>query len=97
MLVGKLPIPGLPIIWITVGQAQQALARCGWWLFGHLYSHLSSFFSPFSLSLGDGPIVTKILSDFGWLVAFGPNDPLRQYFILYRVVSQREGGRKEKG
>ena len=28
----------------------------------------------------------------GWLVVFGLNDPLRQYFSLYRVVSQR--GRK---
>ena len=28
----------------------------------------------------------------GWLVVFGLNDPLRQYFSLYRVVSQREGG-----
>ena len=36
--------------------------------------------------------------NFGWLVCFfGLNDPLRQYFSLYRVVSQREGERKEKG
>ena len=27
----------------------------------------------------------------------GLNDPLRQYFSLYRVVSQREGEREEKG
>ena len=33
----------------------------------------------------------------GWLVVFGLNDPLRQYFSLYRVVSQREGEREEKG
>ena len=32
-----------------------------------------------------------------WLVVVGLNDPLRQYFSLYRVVSQREGERKEKG
>ena len=33
-----------------------------------------------------------------WLVGcFGLNDPLRQYFSLYRVVSQREGEREEKG
>ena len=30
-----------------------------------------------------------------WLVVFGLNDPLRQYFSLYRVVSQREGERAE--
>ena len=34
---------------------------------------------------------------FGWLVVLGLNDPLRQYFSLYRVVSQREGEREEKG
>ena len=33
----------------------------------------------------------------GWLVDFRLNDPLRQYFSLYRVVSQREGERAEKG
>ena len=31
-----------------------------------------------------------------WLVGcFGLNSPLRQYFSLYRAVSQREGERKE--
>ena len=34
---------------------------------------------------------------FNWLVGcFGFNGPLRQYFSLYRAVSQREGERKEK-
>ena len=34
----------------------------------------------------------------GWLVGcLGFNGPLRQYFSLYRAVSQREGGRGEKG
>ena len=28
---------------------------------------------------------------FDWLVDFGFNSPLRQYFSLYRAVSQREG------
>ena len=33
-----------------------------------------------------------------WLVGcFGFNGPLRQYFTLYRAVSQREGERGEKG
>ena len=33
-----------------------------------------------------------------WLVGcFGFKGPLRQYFSLYRVVSQREGERGEKG
>ena len=35
---------------------------------------------------------------FGWLVGcFGFNGPLRQYFSLYRAVSQRKGERGEKG
>ena len=41
------------------------------------------------------PLLLKINS---WLVGcFGFNDPLRQYFSLYRAVSQREGERGEKG
>ena len=33
----------------------------------------------------------------GWLVGLGFNGPLRQYFSLYRAVSQREGEREKKG
>ena len=58
MVLGKLPVPGRPTIWITVGQRPTALAvgaGGGGGLFGHFYSHLS-FLSSFSLSLGDGPI-----------------------------------------
>ena len=34
----------------------------------------------------------------GWLVGcLGFNGPLKQYFSLYRAVSQREGERGEKG
>ena len=36
-------------------RAYCACSSCGWGLFGHFYSHLS-FLSPFSLSLGGGPI-----------------------------------------
>ena len=33
----------------------------------------------------------------GWLVGcFGFNGPFRQYFSLYRAVSQREGERRER-
>ena len=32
-----------------------------------------------------------------WLVGFGFNGPLRQYFSLYRAISQREGERGKKG
>ena len=53
MALGKLPVPGRPTIWMIVGQGPTALAvGAGGGLFGHFYSHLS-FFSSFSLSLGD--------------------------------------------
>ena len=52
MVLGKLPVPGRPTIWIIVGQGPTALAvGVGGGLFGHfalLYS-----FPSFSLSLGD--------------------------------------------
>ena len=54
MVLGKLPVPGRPTIWITVGQGPTALAAAGG-LFGHFFSRLSFLFS-FSLSLGDVPI-----------------------------------------
>ena len=55
MVLGKLPVPGRPTIWITVGQGPTVLAvGAGGGLFRHIYSHLS-FPSSFSLSLGDGP------------------------------------------
>ena len=52
--------------------------------------------SPDVLSNQDAMIgITVQLS---WLVGcFGFNGPLRQYFSLYRAVSQREGERGEKG
>ena len=56
MVLGKLPVPGRPTIWITVGQGPTALAvGAGAGLFGHFYSHLSflSSFSPLSPSLWD--------------------------------------------
>ena len=56
MVLGKLPVPGRPTIWITVGQEPTVLAvGAVGGLFGHFYSHLS-YLSSFSLSLGDGPI-----------------------------------------
>ena len=40
----------------------------------------------------------KVVSECATLVGcFGFNGPLRQYFSLYRAVSQREGERGEKG
>ena len=52
------------------------------------------------ITVGQGPIAPAVGAGGGglvsWLVAFGLNGPLRQYFSLYRAVSQREGERKEK-
>ena len=52
------------------------------------------------------PVIDKVRNSmsicpvqaFNWLVGcFGFNGPLRQYFSLYRAVSQREGERGEIG
>ena len=55
MVLGKLPVPGRPTIWITVRQGPIALAvgpgGGGLDIFTLIYP-----FSSFSLSLGDGPI-----------------------------------------
>ena len=55
MVLGKLPVPGRPTIWITVGQGPIALAvgasGGGFDIFTLIYP-----FSSFSLSLEDGPI-----------------------------------------
>ena len=56
MELGKLPVPGRPTIWITVGQGPTALAvGAGGGCLDILLSSVSLLFS-FSLSLGDGPI-----------------------------------------
>ena len=56
MVLGKLPVPGRPTIWMIVGQGPIALAV------GAVRDCLDIFYSPlsflstFSLSLGDGLI-----------------------------------------
>ena len=56
MVLGKLPVPRRPTIWMIVGIGPIAFAvECGWGLFGHFYSS-PTFLSSFSLSSGDGPI-----------------------------------------
>ena len=56
MVLGKLPVPGRPTIWLLVGQGPIALAvDAGGGLFGNFYSSLF-FLSSFSLTLRDGPI-----------------------------------------
>ena len=62
MVLGKLSVPGRPnSLDYSTAMTYCAYSRCGWGLFGHFYSRLSFLFS-FSLSLGDGPIQTEILS-----------------------------------
>ena len=50
MVLGKLPVPGRPTIWMIIGQGPIALAvDTGGGLFGHFYSPLSSLlFLPLS-------------------------------------------------
>ena len=61
MVLGKLPVPGRPTIWIKVGQGPSALAvGAGGVVWTFLLS--SILLSSFSLSLGDGPICTEIPS-----------------------------------
>ena len=61
MVLSKLPVPGCPTIWNTVGQGPIALAVV---LVGVVWTFLLSlsFLSYVSLSLGDGLIQTEILS-----------------------------------
>ena len=62
MVLDKLPGPGRPTsLEKSRARAYCTCSRCGWGLFGHFYSHVSFLFS-FSLSLGDEPIYTEILS-----------------------------------
>ena len=61
-VLGQLPVPGRPTyLDYSSARAYCTCNRCGWGLFGHFFSYLSLLFS-FSLSLGDGPIETEILS-----------------------------------
>ena len=52
MVLGKLPVPGRPTIWITVGQGPFALAVGA----GGGGLDIFTLIYPFSLSLGEGPI-----------------------------------------
>ena len=62
MVLGKLPVLGLPTIWMIVEQEPFALAvGAGGGCFGHFFSPLC-ILSCFSLSVGDGLIWTEILS-----------------------------------
>ena len=55
MVLGKLPVPGRPTIWITVGQGPTALAVGAGGGCLDIFTLIYPF-SPCSPSLGDGPI-----------------------------------------
>ena len=55
MVLGKLPVPGCPTIWITVGQGPTALAVGSGGGCLDIFTLIYPF-SPFSLSLGDSLI-----------------------------------------
>ena len=137
MVLGELPVPGRPTIWITVGQGPTALAVGAGWGCLDVFTLIYPFF-PLSPSLwetaqyrlkyclkgplnpnqpttnqlrtglyGGGAMVLGKLQAperpiylnyiVGWLVGcFGFNGPLRQYFSLYRAVSQREREKEER-
>ena len=85
----KLPVPGRPTIWITEGQGPTALAVGA----GEGCLDIFTLICPFS-SLSPSLWET---ARYSWLVGcFRFNGPLRQYFSLYRAVSQREGERRRK-
>ena len=56
MVLGKLPVPGHPTIWISVGQGPTALAVCAGGGCLDIFTLIYSFLSSFSLSLRDGLI-----------------------------------------
>ena len=62
MVLGKLPVPGRPTIWITVGQGPTALVVGAGGGCLDIFTLVYPFLSSFSLSLGDSPIWTEILS-----------------------------------
>ena len=61
------------------------------------FSLLGYYFVVVILTLVTINLGSFYLDKFGWLVGFWFNSPLRQYFSLYRAVSQREGERGKKG
>ena len=50
MVLGKLPVPGRPTIWMTVGQGATAIAVGGGGVFMDIFT-LLYLFSPLSTSL----------------------------------------------
>ena len=62
MVLGKLPVLGRPTILITVGQGPSALVVGAGGVCLDIFTLICPSLSSFSLSLGNGPIWTEILS-----------------------------------
>ena len=64
-MLGKLPVPGVQLIWIRVGQGPPALAVGAGGGCLDIFCSLACHFSKisFSLCLGDGPIYTTKMSE----------------------------------
>ena len=56
MVLGKLPVPGCPTIWITVGQGPTVLVVGAGGACLDVFTLIYPFLFSFSLSLGGGPI-----------------------------------------
>ena len=56
MVLGKLPVPGRPTIWITVGQGPTALVVGAGGDCLEIFTLIYPFLSSFYLSLEDGPL-----------------------------------------
>ena len=56
MVLSKLPVPGRPTIWITVGQVPTALVVGAGGRCLDIFTLIYPFLFSFSLSLGDGPM-----------------------------------------
>ena len=61
MVLGKLPVPGRPTIWITVGQGPTALVVGGNGGCLDIFTLIYPFLSSFSLSLGGWSGGAKVL------------------------------------
>ena len=55
MVLGKLPVPGLPTIWFTVGQGPTALVVGAGGDCFDIFTLICPFLSSFSLSFGRRP------------------------------------------
>ena len=90
-------------VWSDSDQAVRAVHSCKSWLFFKtqttLYISLYSS-DTFPISILIPFFLTLLIAQgllYGLVGCFGLNGPLRQYFSLYRAVSQREGERIEMG